>query len=343
MANVESIRGVVGFVRTVAAGSFAGAARALGVTPVAVSKNVQRLERQLGVRLLQRSTRKLGLTEEGRIFYERCSGPLQELESAQSAVKEKGSSAAGALRVTSVAPFGRTYVVPLLPAFNRRYPRIEVELHLDDEISDMIAEGYDVGIRAGTMRDASMVVREIAPLHFVVCGAPSYFAEHGIPAVPAALASHNCLRLRRRGARARGAAAWTLGPQGSTVTVPVQGNFSASDVTTLVSAAVHGHGLALAPLPFVLPLFRAGTLLPVLAQWISQPAHLFIHYPNRRQLPARVRSFVDFLLEQLRANPDLGEDAQSLIAPFAAPAPARTAGIARPRPSSRRPRKSRSP
>ncbi len=115
MAGVESIRGVVGFVRTVAAGSFAGAAKALGVTPVAVSKNVQRLERELGVRLLQRSTRKLSLTPEGRIFYERCTGPLHELESAQTAVREKSSSAAGALRVTSLTPFGRTYVLPLLP------------------------------------------------------------------------------------------------------------------------------------------------------------------------------------------------------------------------------------
>src|SRR5215470_17548478 len=120
MSGVESIRGVVGFVRTVAAGSFAAAARELGVSPVAVSKNVQRLERRLGVRLLQRSTRKLGLTEEGRLFYERCTGPLRELESAQGAVKDKGRAPAGRLRITSVSPFGRAYVLPLLPAFTRQ-------------------------------------------------------------------------------------------------------------------------------------------------------------------------------------------------------------------------------
>ena len=134
MAGIESIRGVVGFVQTVAAGSFAGAAKELGVSPVAVSKNVQRLERRLGVRLLQRSTRKLSLTEEGRLFHERCIGPLRELESAQSAVKDKGRSPAGTLRLTSISPFGRTYVLPLLPAFSRLYPDIEVELHLDDAI-----------------------------------------------------------------------------------------------------------------------------------------------------------------------------------------------------------------
>jgi DNA-binding transcriptional LysR family regulator len=316
VAGVESIRGVVGFVRTVAAGSFAGAAKALGVTPVAVSKNVQRLERQLGVRLLQRSTRKLSLTQEGRLFYERCTGPLQELESAQSAVREKGSSPAGTLRVTSLTPFGRTYVLPLLPEFSRLYPRIEVELHLDDSVSDMIAEGYDVGIRAGEMRDGSMVAREIAPLHFVVCGAPTYLAERGVPTTPADLARHNCLRLRGRGAQAARALNWMLGPKRIPATPPVRGNFVANDITTLVTAAIHGQGLVLAPLPFVLPLFRARTLVPVLPEWISRPAHLFLHYPNRRQLPVRVRSFVNFLLERLRKNPDLGSDAQSLIAPF---------------------------
>src|SRR5436190_1195275 len=201
MAAIRSMHGMLGFVRTVAAGSFAAAAKELGVSPVAVSKNVQRLEAQLGVRLLQRSTRKLTLTAEGRLFFERCSGPLHELESAQSAVGERSRAPAGRLRVTSISPFGQVYVLPLLPAFSQKYPEIEVELHLDDAISDMIAEGYDVGIRAGAMRDGSMVAREIAPLHFVVCGAPSYFAAHGVPAAPADLAEHNCLRLRGRAAR----------------------------------------------------------------------------------------------------------------------------------------------
>jgi LysR family transcriptional regulator, transcriptional activator for dmlA len=196
---VKGIRGVVGFVRTVEAGSFAGAAKKLGITPVAVSKNVQRLERRLGVRLLQRSTRKLSLTEEGRVYYERCTGPLRELENAEAAITERGSSPAGALKVTCLSPFGRTYVLPLVPGFSRLYPGIELELHLDDAVSDMIAGGYDVGIRAGEPRDGSMVMREVAPLHFVVCGAPSYFAERGVPFAVADLSRHNCLRLRGRG------------------------------------------------------------------------------------------------------------------------------------------------
>ena len=315
MAGIESIRGVIGFVRTVAAGSFAGAAKELGVSPVAVSKNVQRLERRLGVRLLQRSTRKLSLTEEGRLFHERCIGPLSELESAQSAVKDKGRSPAGTLRLTSISPFGRTYVLPLLPAFSRLYPEIEVELHLDDAISDMIAEGYDVGIRAGEMKDGTMIVREIAPLHFIVCGAPSYLVRNGMPQKPADLASHNCLRLRSRPAPAK-ALNWLLGPDKVPASPPIGGNFLANDITTLVTAAVHGHGLVFAPLPLVLPLFRSNALVPLLPDWMSKPGHLFIHYPNRKHLPVRVRSFVNFALDRFRKNPDLVSDPHGLIAPF---------------------------
>jgi LysR family transcriptional regulator, transcriptional activator for dmlA len=267
MTGVESIRGVIGFVRTVKAGSFAAAAKELGVSPVAVSKNVQRLERQLGVRLLQRSTRTLRLTEEGRLFYEHCAEPLRELESAHSVVKDKVRSASGRLRVTAISPFARTYVLPLLPKFARVYPEIEVELHVDDAVSDMIAEGYDIGIRAGPMRDGTMVVREIAPLHFVVCGAPSYLAQHGTPRKPEDLAQHNCLRLWR--SVPASAVQWRLGPEQAPSSPTIHGNFLANDVTTLVAAAVHGQGLAFAPLPLVLPLFRAGALVPLLTERIS--------------------------------------------------------------------------
>ena len=312
---MKSIRGVVGFVRAVEAGSFAGAAKKLGITPVAVSKNVQRLERQLGVRLLQRSTRKLSLTQEGRAYYERCTGPLRELENAESAITEKGKSPTGVLRVTCLSPFGRAYVLPLVPGFSRLYPGIELELHLDDAVSDMIAGGYDVGIRAGEARDGTMVMREVAPLHFIVCGAPSYLAERGIPLSVADLSEHNCLRLRGRGPAFR-SAPWRLGPKQLSETPSISGNFMANDIPALVTAAVHGQGLVFAPLPFVLPLFRTGALRPVLPQCLSQPARIFIHYVSRKHLAARVKAFVNFMLEHLRNNPDLTSDPQALLAPF---------------------------
>lgn len=308
---MDSIRGVLGFVKTVETGSFAAAARQLGVTPVAVSKNVQRLERELGVRLLQRSTRKLSLTDEGRLFHERCTGPLQALQNAHAAVKERGTVPAGVVRVTSVSPFGRSYVVPLLPLFSRLYPKVQIELDLDDEVSDMIAQRYDVGIRIGELRDSSMVVRPIAPLTFVVCAAPSYLAARGTPRQPADLARHNCLRMRSRSTGRP--LNWALGPERTPTLPPVNGDLVCNDVTALVTAALHGQGLVLAPLPLVLPLLLAGALVPLMPDWLSHGAHVFIHYPNRRNLPARVRSFVEFLLQQLRSHPDLTTDADTLI------------------------------
>jgi DNA-binding transcriptional LysR family regulator len=181
-------------------------------------------------------------------------------------------------------------------------------------VSDMIAGGYDVGIRAGEARDGTMVMREVAPLHFVVCGAPSYLAEHGVPATPADLSRHNCLRLRRHGAAGR-PANWRLGP-GKGTPLAVRGNLLANDITALVSAAIQGQGLVFAPLPYVLPLFRTGALKPVLPQCVTQPARLYLHYASRKNLPARTRVFVKFMLERLRANPDLTTDAETALAPF---------------------------
>ncbi|MBI2769448.1 MAG: LysR family transcriptional regulator [Burkholderiales bacterium] len=321
---MNSIRGIIGFARTVAAGNFAGAARELGITPVAVSKNVQRLEQELGVRLLQRSTRKLSLTDEGRQYYDLCAGPLRELEQAQSAITEKGKAPAGTLKVTCLPPFGHNYVIPLLPAFSALYPAIEIDLHLDDAVSDMIGQGYDVGMRAGEIRDGSMIVREVAPLNFVVCAAPSYLAKYGLPVGLADLADHNCLRLGG-GGRARG---WFTGPD-LAAAPSIAGNFVGHDIMTLVSAAVHGHGLVFAPLPLVLPLFRCGALRPVLPECVAQPARIFLHYPNRRHLPARVKVFVSFMLERLRSNADLVSDPQALLAPFLDPGPGKRAPRAR--------------
>lgn len=319
---MKGISGAVGFVRTVEAGSFAGAARKLGITPVAVSKNVLRLEQRLGVRLLQRSTRKLSLTEEGRLYYERCVGPLRELESAESAITEKGKSPSGTVRVTCLSPFGRAYVLPLIPVFSRLYPGIELDLRFDDAVSDMIAGGYDVGIRAGEAREGSMVMREVAPLNFVVCGAPSYFSERGIPLTVADLSKHNCLRLRGRGPAAD-SLKWRLGPKGLADSASIKGNFIAHDITSLVTAAVHGQGLVFAPLP----LFRTGELRPVLPECVSQPARIFIHYVSRKQLPVRVKAFVNFMLEHLRSNPDLTSDPQALLAPFVSLAMKPAAGV----------------
>jgi DNA-binding transcriptional LysR family regulator len=315
----DSIRGLVSFVKTVSTGSFAAAARQLSISAVAVSKNVSRLEHELGVRLLQRSTRKLGLTEEGRLLYERCVTPLRELDSARAAARERLRSVSGSVRVTSVTPFGLSYVLPLIPAFTAAYPNVEVEFHLDDNVSDMIAQGYDVGFRVGRITNATVIAQRIATLRFVVCGAPEYLAQHPAPEAPSDLAAHNCLRFRHRASgRFIG---WTLVRDGERTTADVSGNFISNDLTALITAATHGQGLVYAPLPRVLPMLRHGELQVVLPDWLSPGIEVFLHYPSRRGLPARVRAFVQFMTERLRKQADLQGDPRTLLKPFRANQP----------------------
>lgn len=311
---MDSIRGVMSFVKAVSTGSFAAAGRELSISSVAVSKNVARLERELGVRLLQRSTRKLGLTVEGRLFYENCSGPLDALQGARSAVRERGRSVSGTVRVTSITPFGLSYVLPLIPSFSLRYPDVEVEFHPEDAVSDMIAQGYDVGFRVGRVQAASVVARRIANLNFVVCGSPEYLARRTSPEEPSDLASHNCLRFRHR---ATGRFVnWTLAKGGREISPAIDGNFISNDLVALIAAAAYGQGLVYAPLQRVLPLLRRGELKAVLPGWMSPAIGVFLHYPSRKGLSARVKAFVEFVTEELRKNPDLQTPSQVLLKPF---------------------------
>ena len=310
----DGIRGTLSFVKAVSAGSFAAAGRELGISAVAVSKNVGRLERELGVRLLQRSTRKLGLTEEGRLFYERCVSPLRELESARSAARERAGLASGTVRITSITPFGLAYVLPLVPEFTSLHPNVVVEFHLDDSLSDMISEGYDLGIRVGRVTAAATVARRLAALRFVVCGAPAYLAGHALPKAPADLSSHNCLRLMR--STTGYTLPWILARNGEEVSPAVHGNFVSNHLMAVIDAAVHGQGLAYLPLPRVLPLLRSGELSVVLPGWMSPAVEVILHYPSRRGQPARVKAFIDFVVRKLRKHADLQADPHAVLKRF---------------------------
>jgi DNA-binding transcriptional LysR family regulator len=303
---MDSIRGVLSFVRTVETGSFAAAGRALGISAVGVSKNVRRLEGGLGVQLLQRSTRNVSLTAEGRELFEQCSRPLQELQAAHRFVRESGAVASGEVRVTCVATFGRSYLAPLLPRFSRRHPRVRILLDLDDQPVDMVARQYDVGIRVG-QPSGEVIAREIARLPFVICAAPSYLAERGAPRTAADLAGHNCLQLQTR--RPGQFVPWPVPHQDM-----VKGNLVSNDLTTLVTAALHGHGLALVPLLLVLPLLRAKALVTVLPDHHLGGPSVYVYYRTRKGLAQRVRVFVDFLVESFKADPTLMADPREVLA-----------------------------
>ncbi len=320
---MSSLLGVTHFLRTVRAGSFAGAARELNISAVAVSKNVAALERELGIRLLNRSTRALSLTEEGRVFFERCDKPFQTIEQALTGAKQASDSPTGLLRVSCLSPIGRGMVIPLLQKFCALHPHVQIDLRLDDHVVDMVAEGVDVGIRVGNIDDPAIVARRVSDLPFVICGSPAYFAQHGVPKTINDLSRHNCLRLGNPSAKSAESTKastagmnWRLGAKREAVAPPVNGGLIASDFNALEQAALSGIGLFHAPLPLVMPHFRSGLLRPVLPEALSNVLSLYIHYRSRRNQPARMKIFVDYMLEQLREHPDLATKPETLCAPF---------------------------
>lgn len=311
---MKSLKGISSFVAVASSGSFAAAAKLQGVSAVAVSKNVATLERQLAVRLFQRTTRKLSLTPEGSSFYKQCLGPLRELEAAQAVIEKSSQALSGLVRVTSAAPFATGYILPIIQQFHTSHPRVKIELHLDDSVSDMVAQGYDVGIRVGRMKSSSLVARRIAPLPFVVCASPEYLRQRGQPMSLEDLAQHNCLRLSRIGSKEP--MPWFLTDINAAQDAGIRGNLTLNDFSALQTAAVQGLGIACVPLPLAMPEIRKGALVPVLTQHISTELVVYLYYPNRKNLPTRTRTFLDYVLAALEREKDLHTPPKQLLAAY---------------------------
>jgi DNA-binding transcriptional LysR family regulator len=330
--RMESLRGMVSFVQTAREGSFVGAAKALGITAVAVSRNVARLEQQLGVRLFARTTRKLSLSAEGAALLAQCEAPLDQLASAFQASRDAMDTPSGRVRVTAVSPFARTYLMPMLGEFCARYPKVELDIALSEQVTDLVAERFDVGIRVGQLRDASFVARPLGPLRLAICASPAYLAAAGVPLTIADLARHPALLLLPAGANS--ASPWRLQAPGGATEMAVSGPLRCNDLAALAEACCAGLGLAQLPLVVALPALRTGRLKVVLPGSSPQGLQLFMHYPDR-QLPARVRVFVEFVASRMRTHPDLDIDPATFAAatprpggpaqPAARPAPNRTA------------------
>jgi len=306
---MESLRGIVAFVRTVSAGSFSEAARQLGVTTVAVSRNVQRLELELGVRLLRRTTRSLGMTDEGRRLFEATRHALSALETAHEAIAAQRIEPSGLVRILSMTGFSRLYVLPLLAALRARYPRLSLELQASDRVVDMVEEGFDVGLRIGKPGDGNVVVRKLADVPRVICASHDYLARRGVPRTLAELREHDVIAYRSpwNGRLVK----WECGDC-TAETPPANAVLTLNDMVAMCEAAIAGHGLAQLPTYLATPALRAGFLAPVLAEVESAPAQLTLHYPARPLTPARVRVVVDFLYEHLHGHPDLTFDPRAL-------------------------------
>ncbi len=303
---MQSLRGILNFVRTAELGSFAKAAKELEISPVAVSQNVSRLETALGVRLMARSTRALTLTAEGVAFLEQCKDALSMLDAACKSASTSAQSATGHVRATVVSPLAFLYLVPLLPKFYAKHPEITLELELSEDSSPLIAKRFDVGIRVGALQDAAFVARPLGPLRLPICASPAYLAGRGQPKLDA-IAEHDWLSLhlplQERPApvfaQVREAGARSLRM------LSVKAKFESNDYRSLLHACEAGLGLAQLPLPLVLGPLREGKLKVVMAEHAPEGLQLFIHYPSRKQLPARVRAFVDFCIQHLGGHPDL--------------------------------------
>jgi DNA-binding transcriptional LysR family regulator len=307
---MQTLRGILNFTRAAELGSFAAAARELEISAVAVSQNISRLEKNLGVRLFARSTRALELTAEGTAFLEQCKGPLAQLATACKDISSDVQTASGKLRATVVSPLASLYLIPLLPKFFERYPNIELELDLSEDSKSLIAKRFDVGIRVGVLADASFVARPLGPLSLLLCASPGYLAARGTPTTVEALSSHSLLRLQPTGqeqatpifvqTRSDGARSMQM--------LQFPARFICNDFRGLLQACTGGVGIAQLPLPMALPALRAGELKTLLPANAPEGWQLYLHYPSRKQLPARVRVFVDFCVEHMGGHPDLSAD-----------------------------------
>jgi DNA-binding transcriptional LysR family regulator len=287
------------FARVVQFRSFTAAAKDLGLSKSAVSKQVSRLEDRLGARLLNRTTRRLSLTEVGEAFYERCARIVDEARAAEAEAMNLADAPRGVLRINAPMTFGTQHLAPAIPAFLDLYPDIEMDLVLDDRIVDLIAEGFDAGVRITSMADSSLVARRIAPSRHIVCAAPAYLEKHGRPTVPDDLRDHNCLGYSYR---ARGADWTVIGPDGP-VSVPVRGGLRTNNGDVLRTAALAGLGIVAAPTFNVGDDLRSGRLVALFEEAAPATHAIYAVYPHRRHVLPKVRAFVDFLAARLGPEP----------------------------------------
>ncbi len=312
---MQTLRGILNFTRTAELGSFAAAARELDISPVAVSQNISRLEKNLGVRLFARSTRALQLTPEGQAFWDQCKAPLALLDAACKDISSDALHPSGKLRATVVSPMAYLYLIPVLPLFFKRYPDIQLELEMSEDSVQLIPKRFDVGIRVGMLNDAAFVARPLGSMRLLLCASPAYLAAHGAPTNLDALASHPLLQLQLAGCEQTTPFFVQTRSDGarSMRTLQLPGRFVCNDFRALLQGCMDGLGIAQLPLPVALAALREGQLKTFLPEHVPEGWQLFIHYPSRKQLPARVRVFVDFCVEHFGGHADLSADVAGFV------------------------------
>ena len=273
-------------------GSFSAAARELDVTTPAVSKRLAQMEARLGVQLMSRTTRRISLTQEGETYLTHARRILADIDDMEQLVTRAIAAPKGLLRVNATLGFGRSHVAPLISAFVKAHPDVQVQLQLSVNPPPLNEDSFDVCVRFGEPPDARIIARRIAPNRRLLCAAPSYLARHGTPRTPHELAQHNCICIRQ-GDEAYGL--WRLTSGRRTDAVKVRGNLSTSDGEIAVNWALAGHGILMRSEWDIARYLRSGRLRLVLEGYQTPAADIHAVYPQRHQVSARVRSFVDFL------------------------------------------------
>ena len=291
---MDKFQAISAFARVVEAGSFAGAAARLGVSVSSVSRLVADLEMQLGVRLLNRTTRRISLTEAGRSFHERAVQLLADLEEAEASASEGAVTPRGTLRLSCAVSFGTEHVAPAIASFMRKYATVKVEVELSDRIVDLVDEGFDAAVRIGAVRGQNLVARRVGSTRLVCCASPAYLAAHGEPRAPEDLAGHACLLYQY--APQRDTWAFT-DKQGGERRVRVSGPAYANNGAFLAALARAGIGIAYEPDFIVGDDLRAGRLVPLLRSFTGIVGPISIVYASRRHLSAKVRAFSEFLAQ----------------------------------------------
>lgn len=287
------------FVRVVESGTFVAAAERLGLSTSSLSRLVAELEQHLGARLLNRTTRRLSLTESGQAYYERCVTLLADVAEAEALAGQSAAQARGTVRLTCSYNMAEQRVAPAIATFVRAHPAVRFELVVSDRIIDLVEEGYDLAIRVGPVGGERLVARRLGSMRLVLCAAPSYLQRHGMPERPADLASHNSLTY----AYSASPRVWRFtGPGGTTEEIRVSGNLLANSGEALRAAALEGMGIIYEPDFLVEPALRTGGLVRLLSQYDGAAGDIWAVYPSRRHLSLKVRLFVDHMAAAFDAS-----------------------------------------
>jgi DNA-binding transcriptional LysR family regulator len=287
------------FSRVVSAGSLSAAAKELGMSTAVVSRRLAALESRLGVRLINRTTRSLHLTDEGARYYDACARLLAEIEEADAAVAAGRAEPQGPLRVALPAAFGHLHVAPLIPRFAARYPSVQLALSLSDRNVNVIEEGFDLAVRIADLADSSLAARKLAPNRRVVCASPDYLRRNGTPQTPQDLVGHNCLTTNDF------TMTWDYkDPEGEPGAVRVSGRYACDNWEVLREWAIAGLGVALKSTWDVRQQLEDGSLVPLLPGYtFASEVAIYAVYPHRRFLPAKTRAFIEFLADSFGPEP----------------------------------------